>query len=122
MLNSVADLMQVLHDPATAQSIESLARDERALRWVIERTRESMADPERFFAMLAQPAASNMLSALRQRPHMLHAASKCDAPTGRRPDDAPPPLHDANRTAANASSGSASRTVSNSSRGADVAS
>ena len=78
-LNAVADLMQVLHDPATERAIEGLARDERALRWVVERTRESMADPERFFEMLAQPAAANMLSALRDRPQMLHTG--CAAPS-----------------------------------------
>ncbi len=84
-INAVADLMQVLHDPATERAIEGLARDERALRWVVERTRESMADPERFFAMLAQPAAANMLSALRDRPQMLHTGCTAPSAAGGRP-------------------------------------
>ena len=79
LINSAADLMQVMRQPEAQRRMVEMGKDERALNWVLERTRESLADPQRFFELLAHPSTSNLLAALRADAGLLPKATQCGA-------------------------------------------
>lgn len=79
LINSAADLMQVMRQPEAQRRMVEMGKDERALSWVLERTRESLADPQRFFELLAHPSTSNLLAALRADAGLLPRATQCGA-------------------------------------------
>lgn len=79
LINSAADLMQVMRQPETQRRMVEMGKDERALHWVLERTRESLANPQRFFELLAHPSTSNLLAALRADAGLLPKATQCGA-------------------------------------------
>lgn len=79
MINSAADLMSTLRQPQAQRLMVEMSRDERALQWVMERTRESLADPARFLELLANPSTANLLTALRADARLLPEATQCPA-------------------------------------------
>ena len=56
-----------------------MASDERATQWVMDRTRESLANPAQFLQLLANPNTANLLSALRADAGLLPKATRCSA-------------------------------------------
>ena len=78
-MNAAADLMRILHRPEAQQRVAELAKDERAVGWVVERVRESIADPDRFFGLMANQMTANMLSAVSAKPELLQPG-ECQKP------------------------------------------
>ena len=80
-MNAAADLMRILRRPDAQRRVAELAQDERAVGWVVERVRESIADPDRFFGLMANQMTANMLSAVSAKPELLQPA-RCAKPEG----------------------------------------
>ena len=107
LINSAADLMATLRQPEAQKLMMEKARDERALRWVMERTRESLADPGRFLELLASPLTASLLTALRADAGLLPQATTCSADGDQpqpRPAEAAPARTSASPPSANRTS------------------